>query len=427
MIGQGDLFIKARKWHRNVLLFFCIVIATSLSWHPQTTFASGPIHGAKGAGMGTAFSAVADDPSAVSSNPAGIAQLEGTNIYGGASFVIPSTSFESISGQKEDTAFQVFFPPHIYISSDMGQKDLKIGLGIFSPFGIGGRRWSREGLTRYMATKDQILTLVINPVLAYRVSPRLSVAAGVDYMYSRHEAEKMIDQSFVGAPDGKAAIKADGGGWGFNGGVLFDAGKGVTLGLAYRSRIRVDHKGEMKIKRIAPQLQPLFGGPEFSSDIRSRMTFPDVITIGAAFRPSERVVLSFEAEDVRWSSFKNAEVRVADEVPEAGVTSGSNPLNWRNLWTIKAGMEYAATEKMALRAGYAFVPTPVPDSTLDPANPDSKQHNIGIGLGYKKQKIVLDFFYIAGFYTERKVTNPILSGTYQNFTHYAGISVGRKF
>jgi long-subunit fatty acid transport protein len=80
-----------------------------------------------------------------------------------------------------------------------------------------------------------------------------------------------------------------------------------------------------------------------------------------------------------------------------------------------------------LRAGYAFVPSPVPDSTLDLANPDSKQYNIGVGLGYKKQKIVLDFFYTAGFYVNRKVTNPLLSGTYKNFTHYAGISIGRKF
>jgi long-chain fatty acid transport protein len=93
------------------------------------------------------------------------------------------------------------------------------------------------------------------------------------------------------------------------------------------------------------------------------------------------------------------------------------------------GGEYKVSEKLSLRAGYAFVETPVPGLTLNPGNPDSDQHNITVGFGYKIRKwdVDVDAFYIAGFFHDRKINNAILSGTYQSFTHYAGFSIGQKF
>ncbi len=404
-----------------------LILVSFLTGNAAISFAGGPVHGAKGAGMGTAFSAVADDPSAILSNPAGLTQLEGTNIYGGNTFVIPSTSFRSPSGQEEDTAFQIFFPPHVYAESDLGTKDLRVGLGVYSPFGIGGRKWSETGLTRYLSTKNQIATVTINPTVAYRVTNTLSIAGGFDYMYSRNDAEKMVDQSLVMGSDGKAVLKADGWGWGLNGGILFMPAEEVSLAFAYRSRIKVNHGGSLKLKNIAPPLQSLFGAPEFRTDINTTMTFPEIFTFGAAYRPLTELTLSVEAEDVRWSSFKSSDLHLGHEVPQAGLVSRSSPFNWRDVWDLKVGMEYRATEKLALRLGYAYVPTPVPENTLDPANPDSNQHNFSVGIGCKRGKMILDFFYMAGFYERRKVTNDILSGSYDNFAHYIGLSVGYRF
>jgi long-subunit fatty acid transport protein len=53
--------------------------------------------------------------------------------------------------------------------------------------------------------------------------------------------------------------------------------------------------------------------------------------------------------------------------------------------------------------------SPVPDRTLSPDNPDSDQHNLAIGFGYKTGKFVIDLFYNIGIFVDRKVTNPILS------------------
>ncbi len=48
-------------------------------------------------------------------------------------------------------------------------------------------------------------------------------------------------------------------------------------------------------------------------------------------------------------------------------------------------------------------------------------------FGYKIKGLIIDFFYIAAFYKDRTVKNAILIGKYENFTHYFGFSIGKKF
>lgn len=407
-------------------LFF-VTIFLLLVLLPAISLAGTMVHGAKAAGMGTAFTAIADDPSAITNNPAGLTQLTGTNIYGGATFVFPSTTYQNPSGQSEDTEFQVFFPPNLYLSSDLNTKDIRLGIGIYAPFGIGGRKWSKDGLTRFSSTKSLIATLSINPTIAYQVLPSLSIGFGLDYMLARHEAERMIDQSLFGARDGEFNLKADGDGWGYNIGILFTPDKRVSLGLAYRSRIKVDFKGDAELKNIAPPLQPLFGGSDFRTDMRTESTFPQIVSFGIAYRPTEKWTIGCDVEWVQWSSFHRSDLDLQDEVPQAGFTDSSKLLDWKDVWDVKVGAEYEVNERLALRAGYAYSESMVPDHTLDASNPDSKQHYVSVGFGYRVKKLVIDFFYMAGFYEDRKVRNNILSGIYDNFYHYVGLDIGKKF
>ena len=390
-------------------------------------FAGGPILGARSTGMGTAFTAVADDPSTISVNPAGLTQLTGTEIYGGTTFIIPSTEYTSPTGPTEETKFQIFFPPHMYIVSDLKKENLRFGLGIFSLYGIGGRKWDEDGLTRYSSTESFIATLSFNPTIAWKISPAISVGAGVDYMLSRTNSKRMHDQSLLGARDGEMKLEGMGDGWGYNFGILFIPDEKWSLGFAYRSKIRVTHEGDLELKHIAPALQPLFGGSSFKTDAEMPVTFPDIVSLGIAYRPTKDWIIGFDLEWFGWSSFKNAKLNLDHEVPEANLTDSSAPLDWKDIWTIKAGAEYIMNEKLSLRAGYAYVKTQVPDHTLDASAPESDQHNFSVGFGYHMKTIVMDFFYMAGFFEDRKVNNNILSGTYENFNHYFGFSVGKKF
>jgi long-subunit fatty acid transport protein len=271
-IGQ-----KARRWSlaslREILIaaLLCLVVTD-----PIPCQAGGPIHGAKAAAMGTAFVAVADDPSAILHNPAGLANLQGTTLYGGGTAVILSSEYKSPEGGHERTSFQVFLPPHFYVSSDLGTNSLVLGLGLYSPFGIGGRKWSETGLTRFASTEGTIGTVSANPTVVWRVIPQVAVAAGVDIMYAFNNMVRMVDQSFLGFMDGKLSFKGDGLGWGYNFGLLIFPGGKVSFGFAYRDPIRVKQQGTLSFGRIAPPLQPAFGGGVFQTDASMAVHFPEI-------------------------------------------------------------------------------------------------------------------------------------------------------
>jgi long-subunit fatty acid transport protein len=160
------------------------------------------------------------------------------------------------------------------VSSDVKLKDMAFGLGIYSPFGIGGMKWSDTGLTRYAATDTLIGTFAIHPAFAWKVKPWLSIGGGVYYMRAMTDLERMVDQSALEASDGKLHLKGDGGGWGYNPGVLLFPGEKLSLGFVYRSHSTVGQDMTFAFEDIAPRLQPFIGGATFETDASSSVDFP---------------------------------------------------------------------------------------------------------------------------------------------------------
>jgi long-subunit fatty acid transport protein len=71
-------------------------------------------HGAAAMAMGGAFTAVANNASAIWHNPAGLAWLEGTQILGGVTFIVPvgSVTMPNLGPLTFNQVNQVFTPLH---------------------------------------------------------------------------------------------------------------------------------------------------------------------------------------------------------------------------------------------------------------------------------------------------------------------------
>ena len=76
--------------------------------------------------------------------------------------------------------------------SDLGTEKWRFGLGVNNPFGLS-TDWSDTGFSRYVATYTEMKTVNINPTLAYRFLPTISIAIGFDYLYSKMEMERQIN------------------------------------------------------------------------------------------------------------------------------------------------------------------------------------------------------------------------------------------
>lgn len=411
---------RFKSMYGPVLVFLLTVI-------PCLSFASGlriEPQGARAMGMGNAFVATADDPSAIHYNPAGLVGQKSPALYLGATAISPSTTFENTAGAKDETEDQTFLPPHLYALYPY--RNITLGLGVNAPFGLG-TKWSETGLTRYLATESEIEIININPSVAIKVRPWLFLGGGVNYMRSKVVMKKMVDQALVGGSDAPFGLEGDGDGWGYNMGVIIITDELFRFGISYRSAVKVDYKGSASLDNIAPAIQSLFGGASFRTDASTSIKFPDVLTIGAAFKPSEKVTLGLDFERTGWSSYDRVDVDLENEVAPAGFNDSSDVKGWNDVWAVKTGVEYQATENIAVRGGYAYQNNPAPDSTFDPRLPDSDQHDFSLGIGFRADSFTVDLAYTAAYYIDRKTEKAELNGEYESFGHYAGLSVGYVF
>ena len=142
-----------------------------------------------GTGLGRAFAGfgvINDDLSNAFYNPAGLTLKKGTQIQASGYLIDGKSRFDAEeganttfgvipnTGQDDDGAvFGVV--PNLYFTMDLTDR-LKYGFGITAPYGLS-TDYDRDWVGRYQAKESELITVNINPSLAYKVSDSFSVGA----------------------------------------------------------------------------------------------------------------------------------------------------------------------------------------------------------------------------------------------------------
>ncbi len=353
--------------------------------------------GTKALGMGGAFVAQADDPTAVYFNPAGIVQLEGTQVSVGVNTVTPSVTFESngtsgiagtFAGQKTDTEDETFFIPNAYITHKFSDK-ISFGFGTFSNFGLE-TDWPDNWEGRYVlgGKKAKIQTVSLNPVLAYRPHERVSFGFGLVAQYFDIEAkwdQFVAVQGLIPPTDIATKLDGDDWGWGWNVGLLLWLTDNLRFGATFRSQ--VTHSINNGSAKFSPNITPL--GIQ-NTGAKTSIDTPPVAYLGLAYT-YQRLTLEFDAQWTKWSTFEKLKVTFDD--PVAGQTGLQSVFDWKDAWAYRFGAQYRVLDWLDLRAGFIYDEQTVPDDTLSVVLPsgDRKIYTFGASGHYKRLSV--DFAY----------------------------------
>ena len=353
-------------------------------------------HGAAAMALGGAFTALANDPSAIWHNPAGLAFLDGTQIMLGGTFIFPQGSvtmpyFEQTYNQVS----QVFTPPNIYISHKFSDR-ITAGIGFMAPFGLG-TKWSTTLESpptfplSYLGYYNNMATFFINPTIAVKILPNLSVGVGCSYIFSNLSLN--LYQSITLPPgegtayDVPTAMKGSGHSFNFNAGVLYK-GKGFSLGASYRSHFNIKYSGTVTLDNqfVDEAYQPYV---PTQGSVTTTFKFPDILTLGMAIDITRKLIWSYDFHTYYWKRFDSytADITFPDPYGSQTLTA---PQNWKNSRTVRTGFQYLATDKLTLRLGGYFDETPQPVETMDPNLPDSDSWAITGGVGYRIGKFTID-------------------------------------
>ena len=102
--------------------------------------------------------------------------------------------------------------------------------------------------------------------------------------------------------------------------------------------------------------------------------------------------------------------------------------DFNHSFLIQTGIEKRLKKNLALRGGYMFDHTPVPDKSTGPLFPDSSRHSFTVGASFLRKNTEFTFFYQAMKFLDRTTNVPanadiFTNGLYDNFAHLAGMSM----
>ncbi|MBU2471937.1 MAG: outer membrane protein transport protein, partial [Bacteroidetes bacterium] len=353
----------------NVSLMFLIVW---LMFAPQV-FAGGfqlNEHGAKAMGMGGAFTAQANDPSAIFFNPAGLGFQKGMKVMLGTTLMFPSTTFK-YGTEEPKMESQIFYPSNFYGTYAL-ENGLVFGLGYFNAYGLG-TKWPENWVGRELAVKTDLKTYFINPTAAYKINDQLSLGLGFSYVIASVEMSFRpgINPGPNVAPTlyGDAVLDASANGYNFNFGLLYKFNEDLSFGASYRHSTKLDFSGDVTFT-MGP-LQSYFPGGEGKTEI----TLPTSIFAGIAYNFSQDFTVEAGFQYVGWKSYDTLKVNipVGPVFPLTGKPlqePDAKPKDWENAYLIRLGAEYRYND-FAFRAGYVYDKTPQPDKSVEPMLPDA--------------------------------------------------------
>ena len=374
-----------------------------------------PQMGARAAGQADAFSAQADDASAIFYNPAGLTQLTGTVITGGVTVFSPDWEFDSATGQQKNMRLPSVLPD-IYIVSDFGLENWRFGLGIDNPFGLN-EDWGHHGPVTPLVTEAHLFTYNLAPSVAYQINDNLSVGVDLNVYWGDVELNRSV---FIasGLPMGHFHFRGQDAAIGATPGVMWKINEQNTLAVVYRSPFDMTYSGDARVKtRGLPEVGP--------SHTHVKLNFPQQVTVAYAVRPIEPWKVEADIVWTDWDVVKDLTVSSTnpafDQVQKA---------DWKSGFTYRAGTQYDLSEHWALRAGYAFGQRAVPGNTFSPLVPDSNYHLVSAGLGYTINNWSIDAAYQFIFREHRHIANsefsPITDGQWKNIFNAFVVSATLK-
>ena len=233
-------------------------------WRPYDVYRCG----AKGVAAGGAFTAVADDISAVYFNPAGLIHAKFPSIFYTMDAQI---KFQGRFDPKMKLTYKV--PAILGFIYPLRNKHMTvIGFAIDSPF---QRKIPKEFAVYKFA-----------PQIAFEIIKNLAIGINIGLNYATYSK----------------ANSSDGLGWGFQAGLLYYPDREFRIGLNYQSKIKIywDTHG-------------------YDFDVEE--TFPDILSSGIAYALTRRLIGSIDIEFQNWKGIGYIENGV-DKAPKDEIDTG---------------------------------------------------------------------------------------------------------
>ena len=410
-------------------------------------------------------------------NPAGLVFMDNAfDFSAGVSAVMANAKYtKGDYSEKTDNPFST--PVYVYAGFRI-YDNFAAGIAFTTPYG-SSLKWPKDWKGSNLIQDISLRSYVIQPTFSFKICDRLSIGAGLDLAIGKVELSRAlfspaefqllgtglemnpnipeaVKEPIVNAIreidgavpvaatlNGKAKVRA-----GFNVGIMFDASEKVTLGLSYRSRIKMKVKtGEAELNYASLKIEQLFLqlgqlNPEIAvpplneGTFKAELPLPSNTTLGVSYRPTKRWEVAFDLQYVRWQAYDSLNVQFTQNVLNGYSIKAEK--HYKNTFIARVGGRFSATERLDVRAGIYFDQSPIRSDNYNPETPGMNKMGFSTGLSFEPVEnfqIDFAFLYIQGFcrngsYNFTNVVtkqNEVFSGRYHSNAYTASLGLAYKF
>ena len=392
--------------------------------------------GAKNVGMGGTGTGLYLDQASQFFNPGAFA-FAPTGFQVGGNIAIPRISFrpgDADQGQRNLQNTNVF-PFSGFVGFGPKEGKWRLGLGVYTPFG-SELHYAQGWEGRYSLTDINLRSVTAQATVAYAITPQFSVGGGLTALVLGDvDLQRDIPVQAQGSTQpahatltGKADHKL-----GYNIGVMFKPSEKLSVGVSYRSAVDAHiSDGDVKVTGLPASAAGSFTATKFEATL----PLPDVYSVGIGVRPSEKLLLAFDANLVGWSRYQSLDFKYSGGVL-GGAASSSSKRQYQDALAFRLGGQYQVTDHFTVRAGTFYDFSAVRDGFVTPETPDADRLGFTAGLGYTfGERFGIDASFLYEDFMKRSQTQADLislgtadrvAGTYKTNIFVPGVQLYVKF
>lgn len=442
-----------------------------------TTFAEGyqvNLLSTKQTGMGHVGTAMKLGAESMHFNPAGLAFLNSTvDLSLGGAAILTKAKYQ-FGDYRAETDNPAGTPLYAYAAFKI-YDNLSAGIAFTTPYGNSlkwPKNWAGAGLIQDISLKAYVL----QPTLSYKITKRLSIGVGLQMAWGNVNLSRALLNAsefqnigdtiaFSQLPDAQkdpivgliranntppAYARLEGDAHlrvGFNVGIMYDVCEKLTIGLSYRSKIKMKVKegdagltyANQNIENLMAQLSEkglLFIPKYDQGTFHAELPLSSNTNLGVSYRPNKRLEVALDLQFVGWHAYDSLNVHFNET--ELGIPPIRAEKNYKNTMIYRVGAKYKATERLELRAGVYYDESPIRKNNYNPETPGMNKLGLSAGLTfepYKGLQIDFAFLYIQGFsrngnyFYKNIVTrqDEVFSGRYKSIAYAPSLGISYRF
>ncbi len=370
---------------------------------------------------------------ALASNPAGLGFLNAPIVDVSVTGVLARGSFSNSVNTDSPMRRNTGAVPFGAIGTPIRHSRWSVGAA-FMPDLMSSAKWRYTDAPGVAGTSyglqnetSRILAFRSSAGVGFTVNQNLYLGAAIGAVYNSNTLDApYIFQSNPALNGLKTLLdlRTTGVGWNGSFGMFAKPTHALDIGASYRTSTSIvstgQASGNMGVQFAALGI-PF--RPDFAYQAQVKVKLPQSASMNALWQVNPAWRLSLQGDWTDWKgAFNNLPVLLTQGT-NSDINSFLNsssikdvvPLDWKDQFTIRGGVERRFGEKVSLSGGYLHTNNPVPGSTLSPLTAAIMQNALTTGLGYQFGRTRLDFAYSVDLNAQEQVgTSALLSGEYSN-------------